>query len=485
MHIQKLSVLILQAIEAYQDSKEAYPLRGNKSVFFGKEKPGEKHKKKYPDCISMSEHIFKVIEKEISGATLLQSFYNKATDFLKGSIEDPNIGVSPESVDILNEYIQKSGGILFSQPRKVDSTGLPGFDQSKLEYFFDTTWYVYSHEEYSDQTTAFSGKARESFLQGIGRTVLMVDSKGIVTISNYQEAYGKATYNTDYRGKITFLERDSIEFLLTSSDDSERHLHMRMLRSPASKQSLAMGGYINRGLKNGLLMGALVFVKQDPKEINIYPTFLKVGSPEFRELDPAIRNYLESRKYNYLRVPANIPGTGHLVGWLNREKSQSINFPDKYENYKNDIFIAAPFSSLDEKERLSLKTGIDGINDTIKKKLGLSKIYSAMWGTGNEKDFWDPNAIKDARVLYQIKSCRFFILIFPERVQSSSLVEIGYALSFKKPTIVFYRDLHDLPNIIRQSDSVDCISFIKKIRFSQYNDIASMIQKRPSIFDWV
>ena len=50
-----------------------------------------------------------------------------------------------------------------------------------------------------------------------------------------------------------------------------------------------------------------------------------------------------------------------------------------------------------------------------------------------------------------IESSRCFIMFYPERIVSSVLVEAGYALAFKKPSVYFVHNKETLPFLLREA----------------------------------
>lgn len=52
-----------------------------------------------------------------------------------------------------------------------------------------------------------------------------------------------------------------------------------------------------------------------------------------------------------------------------------------------------------------------------------------------------------------LKQAEHVILFYPERVASSSLMELGYALALGKSLVVFVKNRRDLPHLLQDIDS--------------------------------
>lgn len=73
-----------------------------------------------------------------------------------------------------------------------------------------------------------------------------------------------------------------------------------------------------------------------------------------------------------------------------------------------------------------------------------------------------------------LKNSDNFILIYPQKIATSALVELGWAMVMKKPIIIFSKDRNDLPYLIKNADSV-----YKNIAVYEYKT-SSDIQNRFS-----
>jgi len=128
------------------------------------------------------------------------------------------------------------------------------------------------------------------------------------------------------------------------------------------------------------------------------------------------------------------------------------------------IFIATAMSALTTNEYTDLKASV---ND-IKANHPDYDIFSEI--TNIEQDsFMTP---KDATLLDidEIEKSNEFILIHFSNVQSSTLFELGIAFNLKKRITIFYKDIDDLPFMLKELDKVTINVTLKK--FESFKDIS-------------
>lgn len=496
MKIKDFAPVFFEALLIFRKQKNIPPFQDNKTNFFGKKSKSDKEKKgleidrveSQEPLISMSDHIKMVTGAEISGSTLLQSMYNPLIDFLEGENnrkgKKGQIGIRSSTFRILQDYVEgrKSGTDTLSESDggRILESDFP----LEIDDYRDTTWFTYSYEEYTGTKTVSENRERISIVWGIGRSVLRISKSGVVTIENYTEADGRKTLNTDYKGTLSLIDRYVLEFDMFSKKNKDKHLHIRMLRNPVPIQGFAMGGYITKGIKYGLLSGSLIFelVTEDNRDIS--PYFFKAGSRRFKDLNKSILRYLYRRSYNYLRIPNGIASPTGLVSWLESAKAEASNYPDRYENYENDVFIAGPFSSLSPEMRLSHKIGIDKIAEAFRTHHDFKHVNTGTWGDGDPDRLWNVDAIKDTDFMTLLFKSKHFIFIYPTKVVSSALIQAGMAIGRKKPTVIFYREKSDLPQILQKANHVASLGPLRLCKFNTYDEIVRMIKDKRGPFYW-
>lgn len=114
-----------------------------------------------------------------------------------------------------------------------------------------------------------------------------------------------------------------------------------------------------------------------------------------------------------------------------------------------DLFVSAPMDALGDGasyakiQDVVLRVMQAFINDT-----GLTKVY---WGgaqVDSREQFDDPSTGYET-VRAALEGSRHYVLIWPSKVCSSALFELGVAADRKLPTVIFHRKLEDLPYLLR------------------------------------
>jgi nucleoside 2-deoxyribosyltransferase len=118
-------------------------------------------------------------------------------------------------------------------------------------------------------------------------------------------------------------------------------------------------------------------------------------------------------------------------------------------SYKYDVFLSSPMSAF--------KTDEDYKKDrdvmlTLKKYLEKQKNFSIYYaGEHINSNISFENELVGHNDFEAIKNSRCFIMFYPESIVSSVLVEAGYALALKKPSIYFVHNKEKLPFLLREA----------------------------------
>jgi hypothetical protein len=89
----------------------------------------------------------------------------------------------------------------------------------------------------------------------------------------------------------------------------------------------------------------------------------------------------------------------------------------------------------------------------LKEHLDLERVYFAGETIESIAGF-DAMAVAVEEDLDKIRNSRIFVMLYPVKIVSSVLVEAGYALALRCPTLIFVRDLADLPFLLRNAAEV-------------------------------
>ena len=157
----------------------------------------------------------------------------------------------------------------------------------------------------------------------------------------------------------------------------------------------------------------------------------------------------------------------NFKGWFKPNNSWVETNKTKY-----DFFISTPMSSFksDNEYQEHRKIIIELIN-YLKSNTKYNCIYFSGETLSNQDEFLPPDqAVR--RDFGALEASRIFVLIFPGQLNSSVIVEAGYALALGKPSIYFIKDRHDLPFMLREVTQIEQA----KVKLYEANDIKKVKQ---------
>lgn len=144
----------------------------------------------------------------------------------------------------------------------------------------------------------------------------------------------------------------------------------------------------------------------------------------------------------------------------------------------NTLYISAPMSSIDDSSYQELREGLLNLKEQLE-KIGFEEIFCPLFDKASSKAFdGKVKAIKENFAKMKRVDC--MIIIFPQKVPSSVLVEIGYGIALSKKTVIFYRE--GLPYIL--GDAGETISHVKTYKYKDFDEINEIISTNGmDIFD--
>ena len=114
-----------------------------------------------------------------------------------------------------------------------------------------------------------------------------------------------------------------------------------------------------------------------------------------------------------------------------------------------DLFLAVPMDSLEDFDGNELQNGaLDRLLVALNHFVEANNIYCGCKFMTKKVDFDNPAAgyrLSNAAIL----SCERFMLIWPKKVPTSALFELGIARKRKIPTVIFYHEEDDLPYLLK------------------------------------
>lgn len=115
---------------------------------------------------------------------------------------------------------------------------------------------------------------------------------------------------------------------------------------------------------------------------------------------------------------------------------------------------------------------------SLRSSTGISEIYFS----GEKVDSFDKfeNFGVAAQVdLNAVDKCKYFVMVFPEKITSSVIFEAGYALAKRKTSIYFVKDKNHLPYLMRDLSLLPLTNKFPRIKlctFTDYNDLNTQIK---------
>ena len=127
--------------------------------------------------------------------------------------------------------------------------------------------------------------------------------------------------------------------------------------------------------------------------------------------------------------------------------SERYIFPNDVHTVTMDtMYISAPMDSLSEEEYKEQYEFLIKLKRSLKEKLGFKDVFSPALEIKPGKK-WQGITTSVKRNFKQLRQIENLIVIYPAKIPSSVLVEIGYCIALSKNTVIFYRE--DLPFMLR------------------------------------
>jgi hypothetical protein len=138
---------------------------------------------------------------------------------------------------------------------------------------------------------------------------------------------------------------------------------------------------------------------------------------------------------------------------------------EKITTYKYDVFLSMPMASLNDADYVSVrKFGLD-VTKYLREHCNQSRVKFVGEFIEDKGEF-DPNDTAVLDDLEDIKNSKYFVMIYPERIVTSVLVEAGIALALGKVCRYFAKSREDLPFLMQQSEQA-----FTNVRIYEYADL--------------
>ncbi len=142
-----------------------------------------------------------------------------------------------------------------------------------------------------------------------------------------------------------------------------------------------------------------------------------------------------------------------------------------------DVFVSVPMSSFKGSRYRKFRNSLDEVLSALGEKSDLSRYYFAGETFGDITDF-DDKLVGTERDLKALGNSDRYLLILPEKLASSSLVEAGFALALGIPSVLFATNRDDLPWALQDIGQLS--ESTKVSEYKKPSDIAHRIASHGS-----
>lgn len=165
---------------------------------------------------------------------------------------------------------------------------------------------------------------------------------------------------------------------------------------------------------------------------------------------------------------------GHLRRYLRSITPKREALLHKSALIRYDLFVAAPMASLPNAEYIAMRQVVMDTIKHLEHTTRFPRIYFAGRQIETLQDV-DPAFIGTRNDLEALRSSRHFLLIYPQAIVTSCLVEAGYAIAMEKPSFYFVKSREDLPYMLREAP--DSYPFIHIFTYTTPKNLATLIDK--------
>lgn len=168
---------------------------------------------------------------------------------------------------------------------------------------------------------------------------------------------------------------------------------------------------------------------------------------------------------------------GFIVSSYRVHKNTLRSFPKKLIEIapEYDVFLAVPMAAFEtDKEYEESRDDILEIMSSIRQFCGLQRIFYAGEDIKTKKEF-DPEDMAYLGNFEKLYKSRFFVMMFPKKIVSSVLIEVGYALAIDLPILILIKNQNDLPYILKRLPQAS--GKIKIYEYKDRDDIKNIFSK--------
>ncbi len=384
----------------------------------------------------------------------------------------------------INEHFVKHSSLIDKLKKEIEKA-------ATKDDFSNTAWYLYYHEYIDDPKTPYTV---------ITRLVLLI--KDLKHIKLYErdendDFVGYAELNSDTTSStlIVHLKRESTSF--------KKELELRIILSGGiSYKSIFLGQYMDFESGDKIVSGTFIIENVSGHSLNekaANPYYKKSNYSLLRDdlksakglkviqidlvyysgweryIPKPIAKYLSHKWKNHSKTKPVASTLKKLSDWLRDQKEQK-----PYEEYKfnttieYDFFIVTPVGNIKEitekqyykdinnfffetpspiATEIKIQNSINPIFDSKNslKNIGINKIYYSPRVLIVQKPSFSGDEESHTIIdndLKAMKQSRFVIFILPDKIHTSALIKIGWAMHQEKPIFVFPLKADILPKLL-------------------------------------
>ena len=161
-------------------------------------------------------------------------------------------------------------------------------------------------------------------------------------------------------------------------------------------------------------------------------------------------------------------------------EDEFVIFPKQVKKIKKGkVFVGVPMASADDAEYPEYKTCALDVKNALLEYGGAKEVYCPSESIPNRGKFdgYRKAIRKDFQIL---KESEHYVFIYPRNINSSILVEMGYAIALSKNTTIFAKSIEELPFMLKKADIA--ISNLIIYEYSSTEDIVDIIKMEGEEF---
>lgn len=148
-------------------------------------------------------------------------------------------------------------------------------------------------------------------------------------------------------------------------------------------------------------------------------------------------------------------------------------FPEHITSIKkNKIFIGSPMASVKEDTYEDIRKDVLKLKKVLIDECGFQDVYYP--GEVIKGIDWEGQEKAILNDFKTLKESEHYVFVYPKKVTSSILMEMGYAIALSKNTLIFTQSRKSLPYMLQQADKA--IPSIRIYEYKEFSEILSLVK---------